>query len=110
MNFFAIGTKIRSYSGIEMDMNIRGITGMEGPWDLETQEVSVHGSALLDRKCLELSQTGVHEDGLNIIGSIQTNIFVSSTCVTVLMFQGPGVLNMDSSSVLLTIAARSKNL
>lgn len=46
---------------------------------------------------------------LTIIGSIRNTIFVSSTCVTVHMLQGPGLLSVDESVVLI-IAAQSKNL
>lgn len=49
---------------------------------------------------------------LSIIGSIRSMIFVSSTCVTVQSFQGPGLVDVDAppSIVVLMIAARSKNL
>jgi hypothetical protein len=47
---------------------------------------------------------------LSIIGSMRTRIFVSSTCVTVHRLQGPCLVAVDASLVLLMIAARSKNL
>lgn len=46
---------------------------------------------------------------LTIIGSIRSRILVSSTCVTVHKLQELELLSVDAS-VLLIIAARSKNL
>lgn len=46
---------------------------------------------------------------LIIIGNIRTRIFVSSTCVTVHVLHGP-LLSESGESVVLIIAARSKNL
>lgn len=48
---------------------------------------------------------------LNIIGDMRIRIFVSSTCVIVHKVQGPCVVVVVASLVLLiNIAARSKNL
>lgn len=97
MTLRAKATKSRSDTGTRTYITARWIIGMVGPGTFEVWDMGVHGCALLDGKSLKLRQASVHEDSTKYERKrVHQSLFLQ--------------LELHGPQLLLTTAARSKNL
>ena len=110
--FRAIGTKTRSYIGMRKNMNMRGMTGIEGPGILKLMKVLSMVVLCWTEKVWSCAKHVFMKTVLSMMGSMRKRILVSSTSVTVQSLHwsdSAPVVDSPSSDLLIT-AARSKNL
>lgn len=110
VNLRASGTKMRSYIGMRRAINTRGMTGSDGPGTRKPRSRVSIVTLCWTEKVWSCAKHVFMKTVLRMMGSIRRRILVSSTCVTLHKFHGPGKFNWDELYVLVKIAARSKNL